>query len=341
MLDGNLKELGLARHKGLGKKMGSCVWVHKDYAGDIVPADLFEKAKSHELLDYDFDIVRYDSKENTIALIECKDFDTSDEPVIGKSLLIGDSHVKMTSPSKNPLVYHHKWMFVKDDYNGFSVDDSKERSIQWKSKLGIDKALSSRIGRLEFWLQWTSENGLSSIKKDDIWALAKQELSSRATSMNKIHVPKVFSSVSKIGGWIKGAKNLDLGGGKFDNATELLLNKYGVINVIYDPHNRDRSFNENSLKIIKNGVNTATISNVLNVIKEDKIKAQLIKQAYDALISGGILYVTCYEGSKTGIAKNTGSDQWQENQPLDYYMPLLESVFGNVSKKYGMLYCEK
>ena len=32
-------------------------------------------------------------------------------------------------------IYHHKWLFVKDDYTGFDIDESYEWSKEWLSKL--------------------------------------------------------------------------------------------------------------------------------------------------------------------------------------------------------------
>ena len=68
---------------------------------------------------------------------------------------------KIQESPKNPLIYHHKWLFVKDDYKGFNVDESKQRSIDWKTKLGVDRVLTSKIGRLSFWNNWLNENNLN------------------------------------------------------------------------------------------------------------------------------------------------------------------------------------
>jgi len=50
--------------------------------------------------------------------------------------------------SSDPYIYHHKWLFVADDYGGFDVDESKRRSLAWMSLPDIDK---SRIGRKSYW----------------------------------------------------------------------------------------------------------------------------------------------------------------------------------------------
>jgi hypothetical protein len=49
---------------------------------------------------------------------------------------------------RDPYIYHHKWLFVKDDYSEFDVEESKRRSLAWLVLDGIDK---KRIGRLSYW----------------------------------------------------------------------------------------------------------------------------------------------------------------------------------------------
>jgi hypothetical protein len=48
----------------------------------------------------------------------------------------------------DPYIYHHKWLFVDDDYRGFNVEESKARSQLWISLGDVDR---SRIGRQSYW----------------------------------------------------------------------------------------------------------------------------------------------------------------------------------------------
>lgn len=157
-IEAELKRLGLRRHKLVGKKIGSKIWGHVHYIGDLIPGHYI---KTVLMICIEADpsfmpvIVRYDDKKDEVCLIESPDFDEADEPTVGRSLLIPMSAPwKITNPPKNPLIYHHKWMFVKDDYQGFDVEESKQRSIWWKSQMGRDRYLSNRIGRLSFWQSW-------------------------------------------------------------------------------------------------------------------------------------------------------------------------------------------
>ena len=48
----------------------------------------------------------------------------------------------------SPQIYHRNWLFVNDDYSGFNVDDSKNRSIEW---LKIPNIEFNKIGYKNYW----------------------------------------------------------------------------------------------------------------------------------------------------------------------------------------------
>lgn len=57
-------------------------------------------------------------------------------------------HVQRRTTPADPYIYHHKWLFVADDYRGFDVAESKARSEQWIALGDVDR---SRIGRKSYW----------------------------------------------------------------------------------------------------------------------------------------------------------------------------------------------
>ena len=61
-----------------------------------------------------------------------------------------DGTVERRSLPADPYIYHHKWLFVAEDYAGFDVEESKRRSQQWIALEGVDR---SRIGRKRYWEQ--------------------------------------------------------------------------------------------------------------------------------------------------------------------------------------------
>ena len=102
-----------------------------------------------------------------------------------------------------------------------------------------------------------------------------QEYSSAKTSIKQI--PAGFRIIDKHFGWQPGTVNLDIGGGKYDLMTDALKEK-GVKNLIYDPFNRPL---EHNLKIIEeledHTMDTVTMFNLLNVIKEFEVTTQCPK----------------------------------------------------------------
>ena len=132
----------------VGKSIGGGVYVHRDYETDVVPHDVLANAQQH-LDGFDYNIIKYVPKTGAITFIQSPDFDGADEPQIGPAMLVKpDGTKRVMSPSGDPWIYHHKWLFVKDDYPGFDVNDSKRRSAEWMALPDIDY---SRIGKKSFW----------------------------------------------------------------------------------------------------------------------------------------------------------------------------------------------
>lgn len=161
---------------------------------------------------------------------------------------------------------------------------------------------------------------------------AKQKYTSSETSINSSKVPAVFSKVK----WKSGTTNIDIGGGKFDTAAEYLEPK-GVKNLVYDPYNRSKEHNDKVIaQIGKQKADTATISNVLNVIEEKEARLEVLQNAKRSIKPGGECYVTVYEGNGSGTGKPT-SKGYQLNRKLKDYLPEIREVFPNAKVKGGMI----
>ena len=185
------------------------------------------------------------------------------------------------------------------------------------------------------------------VDPDDVtlFDVSGQELTSAGTSINSGKLPSVFNKVLKSNkvGWIQGGKNFDIGGGSFDNMTQA-LKEQEVDNHIYDPFNRDANFNADSItQAAKGQSDTATISNVLNVIKEPENQLKAIKQAHNALKEDGKLFITVYEGNKTGVGASPPKkpDQFQQNKKLAEYLPMVKQVFPEAEIHNGMIVASK
>lgn len=157
----------------------------------------------------------------------------------------------------------------------------------------------------------------------------RQDKTSAATSINSAKLPVLYGKVD----FKTGTVNLDIGGGRFDNVTDYLAAK-GVKNYIYDPYNRSAEHNAAVAKVTQEGQSdTVTISNVLNVIDSLDGRRQVLENAVDAVKPDGTVYITVYEGDGSGVARNTGKDQFQLNRKTADYVAEVQEFFDDVTVK--------
>jgi len=131
---------------GVGKKIGGALYVHRNYAD--LGGDQVDRARGALPADFDYQVVKIDESNGNTTFIASPDFDTAAEPTVGNQILVkADGTTKPRQAGADPEIYHHKWLFVADDYRGFDVEESKSRSQDWID-LDIDK---SRIGRKSYW----------------------------------------------------------------------------------------------------------------------------------------------------------------------------------------------
>ncbi|MEZ8733858.1 hypothetical protein [Vibrio sp. 10N.239.312.D08] len=133
----------------VGKKIGSNVWLHKSSQHTLLSADEIDRVVGSG---FEYDVVRIDLKSRKLTLIKCVDFDLTHEPVLVESLNLDTG--KITKQGANPLIYHHKYLFVTPEYAGFCYHQSKQRGELWQSLSPRTRDFSSRIGRREFWYKW-------------------------------------------------------------------------------------------------------------------------------------------------------------------------------------------
>ena len=113
---------------GVGKQMGNVIYVHQS-AEDIIPSSFLNNAKEQLPPDFTYSIIKYDSKNDNITFIYSPDWDSASEPIVGNAILVrGDGSKREIKQKSSPQIYHHKWLFVRDDYSGFDSEESKQRS---------------------------------------------------------------------------------------------------------------------------------------------------------------------------------------------------------------------
>jgi len=166
-----------------------------------------------------------------------------------------------------------------------------------------------------------------------------QEYTSAKTSIKQ--VPAGFKIVDKYFGWYQGTVNLDIGGGKYDLMTDVLKEK-GVTNLVYDPYNRSVVHNVKIVyKISEMSVDTVTIFNVLNVIKEHDIQMDVIKLAYNSLKKGGMVFVRSTYKNPAKQSGVTKSGTFQHYLTQQDYLEMVKEVFPGAILKYGIIYSFK
>lgn len=130
----------LKRYKGnVGKYIGGALYFHRDYIDDVL-YEINYFIQDNPDITNDFNIIKLVLSPFSVSFINSPDFDTADEPTVTESwnyIPVASKWTHMTF-DKNPPVYHHKWLFVKDDYRYFDVEAAKRRS-EWVEALPVNK----------------------------------------------------------------------------------------------------------------------------------------------------------------------------------------------------------
>ena len=102
-----------------------------------------------------YDIVKYDTKAETVTLIEAWGWDTRYEPTIGRSYLFDVSDplnpVYRLASKGGITVYHRKHEFVSPNYTGFDLQQSRNRTDTLEAIPEVHDN-KSRIGSLKNWM---------------------------------------------------------------------------------------------------------------------------------------------------------------------------------------------
>lgn len=130
---------------GVGKEIGGDLYLHRNYES-LIPDQIALETNKEALDDFDYNVVKV-RKDGSMTFFRSPDFDTADEPTAGDYIKVSPDGAASTT-SRTNAIWHHKWLFVGDDYTGFDVAASKQRSRDWLALPDID---FSRIGNRKFW----------------------------------------------------------------------------------------------------------------------------------------------------------------------------------------------
>lgn len=167
----------------------------------------------------------------------------------------------------------------------------------------------------------------------------KQKYSSAETSINKNKVPALYKIVEKY--ISKNSTILDYGAGKYNTGIEYYKEK-NITVLPYDKYNRSKESNLKTFERVAQmgGVNTCLCANVLNVIAENDVIIDILEDIYNNLNVHGTLFLSVYEGDRSGKGKLTCKG-YQRNAKTQDYIAFLKMVFPLVERRGKLLIARK
>jgi len=145
------------------------------------------------------------------------------------------------------------------------------------------------------------------------------------TSVNQ--PPALYKLVKEKYGWLEGTLHLDYGAGAYHNMRNL-LEAAGVHVIEYDKYNKAECPMNLADIYDQRPYHTVSLSNVLNVctVQERTTIYRRVKE-----LCNGNIYITVYEGDRSGNAGET-SKGWQENKTTLFYEEELKKFFTFVDR---------
>lgn len=139
------------------KKIGNTFYIHKSNIKELDSVleggicKLIETISKSLPVNFDYEIIKFDKKNEKISFIESPDWNSAREPLVGDSYTTNISDIKFKLIKSKGQIYHHKWMFVSEDYTGFNIEEAKEWSKAWSETLPNTREIKSRIGYKKYW----------------------------------------------------------------------------------------------------------------------------------------------------------------------------------------------
>ena len=138
-------------HGIVGKHIGGRIYFHRAYMDQVLPERLIDRMESYApLVDFHWNCLAWDIAEDSLRFDEAPDFDSAREPHVGRIMAVHRGGCLLRRSSQ--AIWHHKWLWVMDDYPGFDVAESKRWSATWLAKLtepanGTDKSFAEQLSR--------------------------------------------------------------------------------------------------------------------------------------------------------------------------------------------------
>lgn len=354
-----------------GKKIGKNLYVHKSAIKTLTEKDKEIVSRSLKFIpkQFEYEILKINRKEKEVSFIESKDWDVSHEPVVGDSYKVNLNIGKITfrkGREKNPQIYHHKWMFVEDEYTGFNVEESKQRSKEWQRiPVVFDK---KKIGNQDYWSNevlpyiegdfWTMKIPISTnkswyrgVRKEEAEAKFPDLFRGRTEKDEKGYKPhptQVKSTVrtyEKIFNHLKeksfNGNILDASSGKGLGTAKGRVMGFNIEDVEpYPPKDYTPTYSDYSE--IKKKYDVIICNMVLNVITQD-VRDELVRKLFLLLNNGGEVYFIV-RGKNEIVKQRTGlsfqDDDEKEMRVAEYFFPSKRSYQKGFTKNELFHYIE-
>ena len=134
--------------------VGIVVYLHKNYALELVPKEIYVKATRQLPKGFIFNTIVWSPTPQAIRFDKASNFNTEREPWPEIGYWVGvNGSIKQQVAGMNQI-WHHKWLWVKDDYTGFNVQKSYDWSKEWL------QYISSPSGYMQKWQEQLKQHGL-------------------------------------------------------------------------------------------------------------------------------------------------------------------------------------
>ena len=137
----------IARWRNLvGKRVGTRIYVHRRCASLVIPANILRDSKDilrRRHPRHRYACLMYDLSTGAVRFDEAPDFDRAREPQVGRHVTVFRDGT--TRVGESDAIWHHKWEFVLDSYDGFDVEASRQWSRTWAARLPEQASGSSRV----------------------------------------------------------------------------------------------------------------------------------------------------------------------------------------------------
>ncbi len=130
-----LLRFGLKRETPAGRMLGTRLQAHASFIKDVVPTLVLANAKraAEEFCPAILRIhnaFHFNLADQSLSFDYSPDFDHSDEPVLAASFTVhADGTSQFIPIAMDPIIWPHKWLWVADNYSGFDVKQSMQRSL--------------------------------------------------------------------------------------------------------------------------------------------------------------------------------------------------------------------